>query len=390
MSNLRPDAVVRAIRSVVGDGARRIALHEPEFRGNEWRYVKECLDSTFVSSIGKYVDKFEEMLAAYTGAARAVAVVNGTVALQVCLELAGVEEGDEVIVPALSFVATANAVMHARAMPHFVDVDERTLGMSAPKLAAHLSETCELRDGKCISKTTRRRISAVVPMHTFGHPVDIDAIMDVASRYGLSVIEDAAESLGSFYKRRHTGNFGKLAALSFNGNKIITTGGGGAILTNDPELGSRAKHLTSTARVPHAWEFIHDQVGYNFRLPNLNAALGCAQMESLPRRVEQKRSLAAKYADAFSGIAGVRFFDEPRQARSNYWLNALVLDAPSGEVRDAVLQATNDAGLMTRPCWRLLHTLPMYCAYPRDDLSVAESLVQRVINIPSSAGLDAH
>ena len=383
-----PQEIVQAIQSVVG--ARPVTLHEPRFRGNEWVFLKECLDSTFVSSVGKFVDRFEDELAAFTGAKRAVAVVNGTAALHVSLLLAGVEAGDEVLLPALTFIATANAVAYCQATPHFVDSEERSLGMDAYALRDYLSATTEMRGGHCINRGTGRVIRAMVPMHTFGHPVDIDALLAVAHDFHLQLIEDAAESLGSTVGGRHTGTFGLLGTLSFNGNKTITTGGGGAILTNNLELGARAKHLTTTAKLPHRWNFSHDEVGYNYRLPNLNAALGCAQLEQLPGFLIEKRRLFDRYQSAFANVTGVRLVAEPAGCRSNYWLQTLMLDESLADQRDAVLTATNDAGFMTRPVWTLMQRMPMYSSTPKAPLPVAESLERRLINVPSSAGLGGH
>lgn len=380
-----PLEIVCAIKSVVGDGP--LALHEPRFRGNEWIYLKECLDSTFVSSVGKFVDRFEDDLAAFTGAKRAVAVVNGTAALHVSLILAGVEAGDEVLLPALTFIATANAVAYCQATPHFVDSEDRSLGMDADALRDYLAATTELRGGHCINRSTGRVIRAMVPMHAFGHPVDIDALLAVAHDFHLQLIEDAAESLGSTVGGRHTGTFGLMGTLSFNGNKTITTGGGGAILTNDVELGRRAKHLTTTAKLSHRWNFVHDEVGYNYRLPNLNAALGCAQLEQLPGFLADKRCLFERYQSAFADVKGVRLVAEPAGCHSNYWLQTLLLDDSLADQRDAVLTATNDAGLMTRPVWALMNRLSMYSNAPKAPLPVAESLERRLINIPSSSGL---
>jgi len=383
-SNLSQD-IVKAIKSVVGGGPK--TLHEPRFDGNEWAYLKECLDSTFVSSVGEFVDRFETDLAVFTGAKRAVAVVNGTAALHVALRLAGVRAGDEVLSPALTFIATANAVAYCQATPHFVDSEECTLGIDAVALRYYLSGITEIRDGHCINRRTGRVIRAMVPMHTFGHPVDIDALLAVAHDFHLQLIEDAAESLGSTVGGRHTGTFGLMGTLSFNGNKTITTGGGGAILTNDVELGKRAKHITTTAKLPHRWSFVHDELGYNYRLPNLNAALGCAQLEQLPGFLRDKRCLFGRYQSAFAKVQGVSLFTEPGGCSSNYWLQTLLLDESQSSQRDDVLTATNDAGLMTRPAWALMNSLPMYNKSPKAPLPVAESLIQRVINIPSSSWL---
>jgi perosamine synthetase len=383
---LDPTSLLKALSSCLPEQSR-IGLHEPVFQGNEWKYLKECLDTGWVSSAGKYVERFEQQLAAYTGVDRAVATVNGTSALHVCLKLVGVEQGDEVLVPALSFVATANAVSYCGAIPHFVDSDEYTLGLDPPKLKDYLEEIAAIRNDQCYNRQTGRRIRAVVPMHTFGHPVDIDPLIEVCQQYRLELVEDAAESLGSYYKGRHTGCFGRLAALSFNGNKIVTTGGGGAILTNDQELGRIAKHITTTAKLPHKWAFVHDQTGYNYRLPNINAALGCAQIEQLPDFLTKKRALAERYQKVFANIEGVRYFTEPGFARSNYWLNAILLDREIADQRDAILDLTNANGLMTRPAWTLMHKLPMYQDCPRMDLSTAEDLEARLINLPSSVFL---
>ena len=383
-SNL-PQSIVLAIKSVVGNGP--LALHEPRFNGNEWVYLKECLDSTFVSSVGKFVDRFENDLANFTGARRAVAVVNGTAALHVALRLAGVEAGDEVLLPALTFIATANAVSYCQATPHFVDSEERSLGMDAVALRDYLSNITEIRNGQCVNRCTGRVIRAMVPMHTFGHPVDINSLLAIAHDFHLQLIEDAAESLGSTVGGQHTGTFGLMGTLSFNGNKTITTGGGGAILTNDVELGKRAKHITTTSKLPHRWNFVHDEVGFNYRLPNLNAALGCAQLEQLPGFLLDKRRLFEQYQAALTHVPGVHLVAEPVGCISNYWLQTLLLDEANADERDAVLTATNDAGLMTRPVWALLNSLAIYARAPRAPLPVADSLARRVINIPSSSGL---
>ena len=377
--------VTEAIRSVVGSGPK--ALHEPTFAGNEWDYLKECLDSTFVSSVGKFVDRFEHDIAQYTGANYAVATVNGTAALHIALKLAGVMQDDEVLVPALTFVATANAVAYCNATLHFVDSEENTLGIDVAKLRSYLLEHTKIIAGQCVNTLTGGIIRAVVPMHTFGHPVDMDELMDLASKFKLVVVEDAAESLGSIYRGKHTGTLGKLGVLSFNGNKTITTGGGGAILTNDPELARRAKHLTTTAKLPHAWEYRHDEVGYNYRMPNINAALGCAQLEQLPQLLESKRKLFSRYQVAFNKVDGVQMMSEPNGCSSNYWLQTIILNADNSRHRDAILEATNKAGLMTRPTWVLMNELTQFSAMPSMDLSGALSLSKRVINIPSSVYL---
>lgn len=379
------DQVLDAIRSVVGKGP--VALHEPSFNGNEWLYLKECLDSTFVSSVGKFVDRFESDLALFTGAKHAVAVVNGTAALHIALRLAGVKPSDEVLVPALSFVATANAVTYCNATPHFVDSESATLGMDAEKLREYLNDHTEQFAGQCVNRITKQIIRALVPMHTFGHPVNLDGLLAIARDFNIALVEDAAESLGSYYHGQHTGTFGVLGTLSFNGNKTITTGGGGAILTNNPELARRAKHLTTTAKLPHAWEFRHDEIGYNYRLPNINAALGCAQLEQLPEKLAAKRKLFQRYRDAFANVAAVTLMVEPNGCESNYWLQTLVLDAESLHQRDDLLRATNNAGVMTRPAWALMHELAQFKNLPRMDLSCAAMLLKSLINIPSSSPL---
>lgn len=386
MNNLA-EAVLTTIKDVLSSHRAAIGLHEPLFKGKEWEYVKECLDIGWVSSVGKFVDRFEKELAEYTGVKRAVAVVNGTCALHLALKLAGVEPGDEVIVPTMTFVATANAVSYTGAIPHFVDSEERTLGIDPEKLEIYLTEISNIRDGACYNKQTGKRIAAVVPMHVFGHPVDLDSLFEVCKNFKLLLIEDAAESLGSFYKGKHTGNWGKLSVLSFNGNKIITTGGGGAILTNDPNLADRAKHLSTTAKLPHKWEYRHDAIGYNYRLPNINAALGCAQMENLTDFLKEKRKLTKRYRNAFKNVKGIHFFIEPVHAQSNYWLNTILLAQGLEHERDTVLQTLNDNGIQARPVWTLLHKLPMYKTCPKMDLTTAENLENRLINIPSSAGL---
>jgi perosamine synthetase len=384
--NVITNSVVQVLLSLLPEKVN-IPLHIPEFEGNEKLYVNQCIDSNFVSYLGEFVNHFETMLSEFTGARRVLATVNGTSALHACLKIVGVAPGDEVLLPSLTFIATANAVSYCGAVPHFVDVEEKTLGVDPFKLADHLEAIAATDNEGCIDKETGARIHAIVPVHTFGHPADIDPLLEVCRRYGVKVVEDAAESLGSYYKGRHTGTFGHVAALSFNGNKIITTGGGGAIMCNDEDLADLAKHITTTAKVPHRWEYRHDMVGFNYRLPALNAAMGCAQMERLPDFLARKRRLAEHYQEAFEGLEGLRFFKEPEFAISNYWLNALVLDKPDMGLRDEVLEATNNAGFMTRPVWTLLHRLPMFRDCPKMDLSTSESLEARIINIPSSAYL---
>ena len=381
------ERIIQAIRFVLPQDREFIALHEPQFLGNEWAYAKDCLDTGWVSSAGQYVDKFEQMLVEFTGAKYAVAVVNGTAALHICLKIAGVKPDDEVLVPALTFVATANAVSYCGAVPHFVDSSIDTLGLDAYKLATYLRDIAEIKSDGCYNRQTGRRIKAVLPMHTFGHPVDLEPLVELCQQYNLVLIEDAAESLGSYYKGVHTGNFGLLAALSFNGNKIITTGGGGAIITNNQEMARMAKHITTTAKIPHRWAFFHDQLGYNYRLPNINAALGCAQLEQLPNFLKQKRALAEKYNIVFKNVKGVKFFTEAYFAKSNYWLNALLLDKGNKNLQDQILTLTNEQGIMTRPAWTLMSKLPMYSWCPKMDLGVGDDLEKRLINIPSSAML---
>lgn len=381
------ERIVAAIDRVLIDKTRPIALHEPSFGGNEWAYVKECIDTGWVSSVGSYVEKFERDLAEYLGVKRVIATVNGTAALHISCLLAGVEPGDEVLTPALTFIATTNAVSYCGAVPHFVDSDLQTLGMDPRALSDYLSEVAEVHSGSCYNKKTGRRIRAAVPMHTFGHPIDIDAMLETCDKFNIVLIEDAAESLGSLYKGRHTGQWGRVSALSFNGNKIVTTGGGGAILTNDDKLADKAKHLTTTAKLPHRWEFNHDQIGYNYRMPNINAAMGCAQLERLSYFVEQKRELAQRYCKEFQMLSSVSIFQEPEFARSNYWLNAMLLAQEHRNSRDLLLETLHEKKLQVRPVWTLMYRLPMYSQCPRMECLVAEDLSDRLINLPSSACL---
>jgi perosamine synthetase len=388
MSNAKssiPNQIVGAIREAIGEEPAQ--LHEPNFEGNEWSYLKECLDSTYVSSVGKFVDKFESELAIYTGAKYAVTVTNGTSALHMALLLAGVESKDEVLIPALTFVATANAVTYCNATPHFVDSEEKTLGIDAQKLRNYLENISVQKSGKCVNKLTGNIIRALVPMHTFGHPSDLSALLTLANEYNLVLIEDAAESLGSFYKGQHTGTFGLMGALSFNGNKTITTGGGGAILTNNEVIARRAKHLTTTAKLPHKWEFIHDEIGFNYRMPNINAALGCAQLEQLTAKLFLKRKLYSLYKDSFSKIEDIELFKEPLDAKSNYWLQTILISKENAPLRDEILAESNNSGYMTRPVWGLLNELGPFRNCPSMNLDGAKDLASRVINIPSSPNL---
>lgn len=362
-----------------------VPLHAPLFIGNEKRYLEECIDSTYVSSVGKFVDRFEEMIADYTGAKKAVVCVSGTNALHMAMMLVGVEHGDEVLTQALTFIATCNAISYIGAHPVFIDVDKETLGLSPDAIKKWLIKNAEVRGGECYNKNTGRRVKCCVPMHTFGHPMKIDELVEICNEYHIELVEDAAESIGSFYKGRHTGTFGKVGAISFNGNKTITTGGGGMLLFQDEELGKFAKHLTTQAKVPHRWEFVHDHIGYNYRMPNINAALGCAQMENLERYVENKRETAKKYQEFFSHIPEIVFFTEPVDCRSNYWLNAIILK--DRETQQAFLEYTNDHGVMTRPVWELMNRLDMFKQYESDGLKNTEWLAERIVNIPSGVNI---
>lgn len=358
-----------------------IPLHEPRFNGLEKEFVIDCIDSTFVSSVGKYVDEFETLLAEYTGAKYAIATVNGTSALHIALLMAGVERDSEVITQALSFIATCNAISYCGANPIFVDVDKRTLGMSAVSLADFLNQHAEIRNQQCFNKNTNKRIAACVPMHTFGHPCEIDKIKEICTQWNIQLVEDAAESLGSFYKKKHTGTFGLAGAISFNGNKIVTAGGGGAIITDNQNLAKQAKHLTTTAKLPHKWAFNHDQIGYNYRMPNINAAVICAQLAKLESFIANKRETAELY-QSFCQKNGLDFIVEPQNSISNYWLNAIMLKDENEQ--QIFLEFANQQGVMTRPVWTLLNTLPMF----RDCFTMpqqnAQWLAERIVNIPSS------
>ena len=366
-------------------GAPEVPLHAPCFIGNEKKYLAECVDTTFVSSVGQFVDRFEEKMAQYTGAARAVTCVNGTNALHLALLLVGVARGDEVLTQALTFIATCNAIRYIDAHPVFLDVDQSTMGLSPDAMREWLSRNAEVKDSQCFNKNTQRRIKACVPMHTFGHPARIDEIAAVCEEYHIELVEDAAESLGSLYKGQHTGLFGRVGVISFNGNKTITTGGGGMLLLNNEELGAQAKHLTTQAKVPHRWEFIHDRVGYNYRMPNINAALGCAQLEHLEEFVLNKRETAEKYHAFFATIDDMDYFLEPEDCRSNYWLNTILLK--DRQAQQDFLQYTNAHGIMTRPAWQLMNRLEMFKGCETDGLKHTQWLEERIVNIPSSVNL---
>lgn len=366
-------------------GQERVPLAVPKFIGNEKKYLEECIDSTFVSSVGPFVDRFEKDMADYTGAKRAVVCVSGTNALHMALMLAGVERDDEVLTQALTFIATCNALSYIGAYPVFLDVDKDTMGLSPKAVREWLFNNSELKGGQCYNKKTGRRVKACVPMHTFGTPVHLDELLDVLNEYHIELVEDAAESIGSLYKGKHTGIFGKVGALSFNGNKTITTGGGGMLLFMDEELGAYAKHLTTQAKIPHRWEFRHDHIGYNYRMPNINAALGCAQLEHLEEYVADKRTTAAAYAEFFKNVEGIDFFVEPENCRSNYWLNVVILKNKEAQLR--FLEETNDNGVMTRPIWELMTRLPMFENCEHDGLENTIWFADRVVNIPSSVRL---
>ncbi len=383
------ESVIKALTDVLGVPISPLALHEPSFEGEEFNYVKDCLDSGWVSSVGQYVPKLEEKIALACGARHAVATVNGTAAIHLALLVAGVKPQDEVLMPALTFVATANAVSYCNAVPHFVDSDPSTLGIHPQKLRETLRSIVSPSPEGPRNGTTGRRLAAIVPVHIFGHPVDMDPLLELAETYGIPVVEDAAESLGSLYKGRKTGSIGRLGGVSFNGNKIVTTGGGGAVVTNDADLAERVRHLATTAKCPHQWSFNHDAIGYNYRLPNLNAALGCAQMERLETFLQAKRALAGEYEKSFREMADVHFLTEPPFATSNYWLNAILLKKSDIDCRDALLRRLHKAGFLCRPVWTLMHHLPMYRDCPRMDLTVAEDIAGRIINLPSSAKLGA-
>ncbi len=405
-------SVIDFIRSLYPN-RETIPLHEPYFGGNEKKYVLDCIESTFVSSVGKYVERFEEMIRDFTGTKYAIATVNGTSALHIALKLAGVGQGDLVLTQPLTFIATCNAITYCGAEPIFVDIDPETLGMSPDSLELWLSANTIIQDDACYLKEVQestnlhelsqieelqesfevnsskfvkicglKKIAACVPMHTFGHPCKIDQIIEICNRYHIPVVEDAAESIGSYYKGKHTGTFGKLGILSFNGNKTITTGGGGMILTDDDQLGPLAKHITTTAKKAHPWKFEHDMIGYNYRLPNINAALGCAQMEMLPEILKNKRNTAQIYQSYFKTIADIEFITEPKECISNYWLNAILLK--NVEEREAFLEQTNSQKVMCRPAWILMNKLKMFNQCLKAEIPMSELIESKLVNIPSS------
>lgn len=379
------NSFVSFVRDLFNTPSDFIPLHEPRFIGNERKYVLDAIDSTFVSSVGAYVNLFEKKMGEITGAKYAVAVVNGTAALHIALKLAGVKDKEEVLTQPLTFVATANAIHYERAIPHFIDVDEDTMGLSPAALKRRLQEIAVIKNQQCYNKETGRRIAACLPMHTFGLPCRIDEIVEICNQYAIPVVEDAAESLGSTYKNKVTGTFGLFGTYSFNGNKTVTSGGGGAIVTNNEELAKKAKHITTTAKIPHRWEYKHDQVAFNYRMPNLNAALACAQLEQLEAYITNKRVTASKYQAFFKEIEAIQCIAEPANAYANYWLNAVRLADRAS--RNRFLEYTNDNGVMTRPIWQLMNKLVMYEACPSGDLSIAEALENTIVNIPSSVRL---
>jgi perosamine synthetase len=379
------DQVIDATMGVVGQS--RASLHEPYFGGNEKIYLEECIDSTFVSSVGPYVEKFEKELASYIGVRHAVAMANGTAALQVALHITGIQPRDEVFVPTATFVATANAVTYVGAIPHFLDCGQDCLGLDPDAFRSWLNYIAEYNSGSYRNRLTGRRLAAVIPMHVFGHPCDMERLVSIAHDFRLTLIEDAAESLGSVYKGHHTGTFGIAAAISFNGNKIITTGGGGALITNDTGLAKQAKHITTTAKKPHPWAYEHDEIGFNFRMPNLNAALGLAQMEQLPDFLRAKRKLFLNYKEAFDGLNIGTILEEPAESCSNYWLQCLILDHDKILLREEILAKAHERGIGMRPLWRLLHTLPIYSESPKASINNAQSFEQRLISLPSSSQL---
>lgn len=380
--------LIAAMRRALPPGTADVGLHEPEFLGNEAKYLQDCIATGWVSYLGKYVDQFEQTLAQRTGRKHAFAAVNGTAALHAALVVLGVQSGDEVILPSVTFVASANSVVQAGATPHLVDCESRTLGLDISRLRDHLRAVAQKNGNALINRRTGRRIAAIVPVHVFGQPIDHEALGEVSGEFGLPVLTDATESLGSTWRGKPAASYGLLSVLSFNGNKIVTTGGGGAIVTDDDALAKSVRHVCTTAKQPHKWAFNHDRPGFNYRLPNLNAAVGCAQMERLDQFIAEKRQLARTYHDALSGVGGVEVMQDPAGTESNYWLVAIKLDPSLRSKRDEILDTLHAAGLKCRPLWTPMHMLPMFATAPRmDDLSVTEDMFARVINLPSSPRL---
>jgi perosamine synthetase len=384
--NELPHKVLEAILSVTGKGPA--PLHEPSFGAIEIEYLKECISSSYVSYIGEYVDKFGNQLADFTGAKFVIPTSSGTSALHLALLCGGVLPGDEVLVPALTFIATANAIKYCNAEPHLIDSAPENLGINVTKLREYLIKNTKKISNHCVNINTGKIIRAIVPVHTFGHTGNMEELVEMAEDFNINVVEDAAESLGSYFKGKHTGTFGKLGALSFNGNKIITTGGGGAVMTNDSRLAKKVKHLSTTAKIDHKWEFIHDEIGFNYRMPNINAAVGCAQLEKIEEKISKKRSLFEKYSRAFNGIEEITIFKEPQDTRSNYWLNLILLKKNDLEMRDKILKVTNENQISTRPVWNLLNIQQPYIGCPSMDLEHAVNISNRAINLPSSAQLN--
>ncbi len=376
--------IEQIVRKVSGIDHGPVVLHEPFFNGNERQYVTDCIDTNWVSTVGKYVNLFEQLISRTTGTKHAIATINGTAALHICLQLAGVKAGDEVLTQALTFVASANAIAYCNATPHFVDVSPVSMGVCPEKLREHLKTACEIREGVLHNRETGRPIRVLMVMHTFGHPSHLEELVKLCNEFKIKLVEDAAEAIGSEYHGRHVGNHGLISALSFNGNKTITTGGGGAILTNDDELARQARHLTTTGKVAHIWEYYHDCIAYNYRLPNINAALGCAQLEQLGDIIMKKRVLASRYQHEFKQVTELNFFNEMAGVKSNYWLNAVLLKTPDMEARNRLLNSLNADGIMVRPVWNLMNRLPMFAGCPAADLSISHQLEASLINIPSS------
>lgn len=364
-----------------------IPLHEPSFNGNEWKFLKDCLDSTYVSSVGKYVSEFEKKISSFTNSKYCICMSSGTSALHLSIKVLNIKENDEVLIPSFSFVACANVLRYEKIIPHFVDISEETLGICPDKLDSYLAKITIIKDGYLINKKTNKIIKAIIPMHTFGHPANMTKILKIAKKYKLDIIEDAAEAIGSYYNDKHVGTFGKIGVFSFNGNKTITTGGGGAVITNSKQIADKIRYLSTTAKKNHKWEFIHDDIGYNYRMPNINAALGCAQIDQLKLKIKNKRALFKYYKHEFSNVPGIKLFIESYNCRSNYWLQTLILNSNNIKERNEILEITNSNGIQTRPAWRPIDSLKPFKDFPKMNLDNTYSLYNRVINIPSSDNL---